>query len=57
MNVIGVSFPIDFEQPQWLWLMLLVPVVVAVSLRALVALEPLRRSLAIATRCLQHIQD
>ena len=52
MNVIGVSFPIDFQQPQWLWLMLLVPVVIAVSLWALVALEPLRRALAIATRCL-----
>lgn len=44
--------PITFEQPQWLWLLLTLPVVIVVSLRALNALEPGRRFLAIALRCL-----
>jgi uncharacterized membrane protein/Mg-chelatase subunit ChlD len=44
--------PIAVEKPLWLVLMALAPVVVAVSLRTLAPLEPVRRALAIIVRCL-----
>ena len=50
-SLLALSFPISFEQPLWLWLLVLVPIVIVVSMRALVALEPLRRFAAISIRC------
>jgi uncharacterized membrane protein/Mg-chelatase subunit ChlD len=50
MNLPGI--PIWVDKPAWLALMLLVPVVIAVSLRSLAPLEPVRRAAAIAVRCL-----
>ncbi len=51
-TLLALTFPVSFEQPVWLWLLVLVPVVIAVSARTLIALEPLRRVLAIGARCL-----
>ena len=50
MSIIALTLPIEFEQPDWLWLTLLVPVLVAASLRSLAGLEPTRRILALAIR-------
>ncbi len=44
--------PFSFEQPAWLWLLLLVPALVVVSIRSLAGLDPIRRVLAIIVRCL-----
>jgi len=52
MSPLAVTMPLAFDQPAWLWLLVLVPAVVAVSLRTLVALEPARRAAAIVLRCL-----
>lgn len=50
--MIAQTLPFSFEEPQWLWLCLLVPVLVVVSLRSLAGLDPVRRVLAIAVRSL-----
>ncbi len=50
--LLAVALPFDFEQPAWLWLVLLVPALVAVSGRSLAGLDPARRVLAIALRAL-----
>ena len=52
MTAIALALPFDFEQPAWLWLCLLVPLLVIASLRGLAGLEPIRRVLAIAVRSL-----
>jgi len=52
MNLLAMTLPLAFEAPQWLWLLALLPVVIAVSIRTLNALEPLRRAAAIGLRCL-----
>ena len=52
MNIVGLALPFDFEQPMWLWLVLLVPVLIAASLRSLAGLEPVRRVLALIVRSL-----
>lgn len=44
--------PVSFEKPEWLWLLALIPIMVIVSARAMLALEAPRRILAIALRCL-----
>ena len=44
------TLPISFEQPVWLWLLLIAPVVAVVSFKTMRALEPARRILAIALR-------
>jgi len=46
------TLPISFEQPVWLWLVLLAPVVAVVSWKTMRALEPARRILAIALRAI-----
>ncbi len=46
----AIALPFDFEQPAWLWLCVLVPVMIAVSLRSLAGLDPVRRVLALAAR-------
>jgi len=51
-SVLALILPLSVDQPVWLWLLLLVPIVAVVSWRALVALLPGRRALAIVVRCL-----
>ncbi|MCP4247074.1 MAG: VWA domain-containing protein, partial [bacterium] len=43
---------LGFDKPQWLWLMLLVPVLVLISLRSLAGLDPGRRVLSLILRSL-----
>jgi len=50
MSVIAITLPFDFEQPQWLWLCALVPVLVVASLRSLAGLDPARRVAALFVR-------
>ncbi len=52
MNCIALALPFDFQQPAWLWLILLVPVLIVASLRSLSGLDPTRRVLAIISRSL-----
>src|SRR3990172_7119219 len=52
MNCIALAFSFDFQQPAWLWLVLLVPVLIVASLRSLAGLDPVRRILAIVARSL-----
>jgi uncharacterized membrane protein len=52
MSILGLALPFDFEQPQWLWLSLLVPVLVVASLRSLAGLSPVRRALSLIVRSL-----
>ncbi len=52
MSVPAIAIPFDFEQPAGLWLALLVPLMIALSLRNLSGLDPARRVMAIAVRCL-----
>ncbi len=52
MSWIAWTMPFDFEEPIWLWLCLLVPILIAVSIRSLAGIEPIRRVLSIAVRCL-----
>ncbi len=44
------SLPFSFDQPQWLWLMLLGPALVILSWRPLAALERVRRTLVVFLR-------
>ncbi len=46
----ATGFPFDFQQPIWLVLVLLVPVLVAVAVRSLSGLDPTRRVLALVAR-------
>jgi uncharacterized membrane protein/Mg-chelatase subunit ChlD len=48
--LLAVNWPISFQQPQWLWVMLTIPVLVAASLRFLRGIERTRRIAAIALR-------
>ncbi|MFH0981313.1 MAG: VWA domain-containing protein [Planctomycetota bacterium] len=50
--MIAWAWPFSFEEPKWLWLGLLVPVLVLVSLRSLAGLDPVRRVLAVTVRSL-----
>ena len=52
MNCIALALPFDFQQPAWLWLVLLVPALIVASLRSLAGLDPVRRILAIVARSL-----
>ena len=65
MTVVAISLPFDFEQPTWLWLCLLIPLLIAASYRSLSGLDPMRRVLAVTIRsvvvlllvfCLARIQ-
>lgn len=51
MTHLALSLPFDFERPAWLWLVLLVPAILALSIRSLAGLEPVRRVAAIVIRC------
>ncbi|MCH7995283.1 MAG: VWA domain-containing protein, partial [Planctomycetes bacterium] len=50
MTMLGLSLPFDFDQPQWLWLCSLVPLLVLASLRSLAGLDPVRRVAALVVR-------
>lgn len=50
MSSAGIPLPFDFDQPAWLWLCLLVPVLILASLRSLAGLDPTRRVLALIVR-------
>lgn len=50
MMALGWALPIDFAEPRWLWLCLLIPMLIAASLRSLAGLDPVRRGLALAAR-------
>ncbi len=50
MSVVAISLPFDFEQPAWLLLCGLVPILVLASIRSLAGLDPVRRVLAILVR-------
>ncbi|MGB2986131.1 MAG: hypothetical protein WBE26_09640, partial [Phycisphaerae bacterium] len=50
MSSLAIALPFDFEQPGWLWLCLLVPVLIVASLRSLAGLEPTRRVLSLVVR-------
>lgn len=52
MTLLALALPLSFEEPQWLWLLLLVPVMVVASLRSLAGLDPVRRWLALTSRSL-----
>jgi len=65
MSTLAITVPFDFEQPQWLWLCALVPVLVVASLRSLAGLDPARRIAALIVRsalvvlvavCLAHVR-
>ena len=44
------DMPLAFEKPEWLWLGLLVPALVLLSLRSLAGLDPVRRVLSLVLR-------
>ena len=50
MTSLAIALPFQFEQPMWLALCLLVPVLVVASLRSLAGLDPARRVLALIVR-------
>ena len=52
MTALAWATLLGFEKPAWLWLCLLVPVLVLVSLRSLAGLDPLRRVLSLVLRSL-----
>ncbi len=52
MNFIALALPFDFQQPAWLWLLLLIPALILASVRSLAGLDPARRVLAIIARSL-----
>lgn len=52
MMALGWALPFDFAEPRWMWLCLLIPVLIAASLRSLAGLPPLRRGMALAARSL-----
>ncbi len=45
-------FPMSFEKPGWLWLLVTIPLLVVISYRSLAGLERGRRILALTTRSL-----
>ena len=50
MTALAFTLPFDFDQPMWLWLCLLVPILVVASLRSLAGLDPVRRVAALLVR-------
>ena len=37
--MLAMTWPISFDRPEWLWLMLAIPLIAAVSVRTLAGLE------------------
>ncbi|MHC4066201.1 MAG: vWA domain-containing protein, partial [Planctomycetota bacterium] len=52
MTALAWATSLGFDKPAWLWLCLLVPVLVLVSLRSLAGLDPVRRVLSLVLRSL-----
>lgn len=52
MNLALTTLPFAVSEPRWLWLLALVPLLIVASMRSLAGLDPLRRVLATAIRCL-----
>ncbi|MBI4717554.1 MAG: VWA domain-containing protein [Planctomycetes bacterium] len=50
MTVLALSLPVEFEEPAWLWLMLLIPLLAAAAIRSLSGLDAPRRVLAVMAR-------
>lgn len=50
MSVLGVAWPISFDQPAWLGLAALVPLLVVVARRSLAGLDAVRRWAAVGVR-------
>lgn len=48
--LLAVAWPISFDRPEWLWLLLTIPVIVMVSLRWLTGIERRRRQIAVTLR-------
>lgn len=48
--LMAFNWPVSFEQPAWLWLLLAIPAIAIVSRRSLAGLEPYRRVLAVVFR-------
>ena len=52
MTGLAWTWPLAFEDPVWLWLLALVPVLMLASWRSLAGLDPQRRLAALLFRCL-----
>jgi Mg-chelatase subunit ChlD len=52
MTDLAFSLPISFDHPAWLWVCLLVPVLVAASMRSLAGLDGVRRAASLLLRSL-----
>lgn len=52
MSILALTLPFDFQQPEWLWLCAIVPLLVVASLRSLSGLDPARRVAALLARSL-----
>jgi uncharacterized membrane protein len=50
MMTLAIALPFDFEQPAWLWLLLLVPIMACASLASLASLDPVRRVASLVCR-------
>ncbi len=50
MTAPAMALPFGFDQPGWLWLILLTPLLILTSLRSLAGLDPLRKTLALLIR-------
>ncbi|NLX15183.1 MAG: VWA domain-containing protein [Phycisphaerales bacterium] len=50
--LMAVQWPISFDRPAWLWLLLVIPVLATISTRSLSGLDPYRRALAVTLRSL-----
>ncbi len=50
--LLAVNWPISLDRPVWLWLLLTIPVIVAISMRSLAGLDRYRRITAIVLRSL-----
>lgn len=48
--MLALALPFTVEKPAWLWLILIVPVLVLLTLRSLAGLDPVRRWLAVGLR-------
>ncbi len=51
-NALALTLPLSVERPVWMWLLVLLPFLAVISWRVLVAIQPARRVLVIAIRCL-----
>ncbi|GMU23158.1 MAG: hypothetical protein AMXMBFR13_32410 [Phycisphaerae bacterium] len=49
---LAMSLPLSFDRPEWLWLLLTIPVIVVISTRSLAGLEKRKRILTVVLRSL-----